>query len=456
MSGSVGYLALPGEVNHVVVTRDGGDVLVADLGDDLLVGGTGCSFVAPRTLRCFDARTVHLDLGDRNDSAVVVGSIPALITGGSGDDSLTGGAAGDTLHGDDGDDTLDGGGLGDLLDGGSGRDTADYSRRTQPVIVTLDGRRNDGEQGEGDNVVAIERVIGGAGDDVLVGNDDDNALYGGPGNDSLGGGGGSDVLDGGDGRDGINSRDPTAAMDTVACGDGGDRVVGDSQDGIDGDCESVDRSSPLGYAAMVAPAPPPPELGRSVVVETVSGVVLVTTPAPGSAPRAPQPVPALPAVPLDTAQNVPVGSVVDTRFGTVQLTTAEDEKGTTQTGRFFSGPFQVFQDREPGALADLELRGGKSFATCPAGQRGPGLRGRSSRLRRSGVIRRLWGDAHGRFRTRARYAAATVRGTQWLTEDRCEGTLVKVRRGVVAVNDIANGRTVLVTAGHQVLISGRR
>ena len=54
------------------------------------------------------------------------------------------------------------------------------------------------------------------------------------------------------------------------------------------------------------------------------------------------------------------------------------------------------------------------------------------RKRRS---RHLWGSGHGSFRTRGRYASATVRGTVWLQKDTCSGTLTVVRRGVVTVKD---------------------
>jgi hypothetical protein len=66
-------------------------------------------------------------------------------------------------------------------------------------------------------------------------------------------------------------------------------------------------------------------------------------------------------------------------------------------------------------------------------------------------VRRLWGNAHGNFRTAGRNASATVRGTEWLTEDTCQGTLVKVSRGVVAVEDLRTHKTVLVRAGHSLL-----
>jgi hypothetical protein len=46
-------------------------------------------------------------------------------------------------------------------------------------------------------------------------------------------------------------------------------------------------------------------------------------------------------------------------------------------------------------------------------------------------VRRLFGRAHGRFRTRGRNSTATVRGTEWVTEDTCEGTRTQDRKGSV-------------------------
>jgi len=37
------------------------------------------------------------------------------------------------------------------------------------------------------------------------------------------------------------------------------------------------------------------------------------------------------------------------------------------------------------------------------------------------VVRQLWGSAKGHFRTTAKYSSATIRGTVWLTQDRCDG-----------------------------------
>ncbi|MGH2803549.1 MAG: hypothetical protein ACRDL4_10955, partial [Thermoleophilaceae bacterium] len=61
-------------------------------------------------------------------------------------------------------------------------------------------------------------------------------------------------------------------------------------------------------------------------------------------------------------------------------------------------------------------------------------------------IRRVRGQARGRFRTRGRYSSATVRGTRWATIDRCDGTLTRVYRGRIAVRDFRRKRNILVTA----------
>jgi ferric-dicitrate binding protein FerR (iron transport regulator) len=85
--------------------------------------------------------------------------------------------------------------------------------------------------------------------------------------------------------------------------------------------------------------------------------------------------------------------------------------------------------------------------TCPKGRQ---LAGASAA--QGARSRQLWGhDSKGRFVTRGRNAVATVRGTIWLVRDTCAGTLVKVKRGEVAVRDLVRKRTVTVKAGHSYL-----
>src|SRR4029077_11745885 len=71
-------------------------------------------------------------------------------------------------------------------------------------------------------------------------------------------------------------------------------------------------------------------------------------------------------------------------------------------------------------------------------------------------VRKLWGrDRGGSFRTHGRHSQATVRGTRWLTVDRCDGTLTRVTDGAVSVRDFVRHGTVLVRAGHRYLARSR-
>jgi hypothetical protein len=144
---------------------------------------------------------------------------------------------------------------------------------------------------------------------------------------------------------------------------------------------------------------------------------------------------------------VPVGAIIDTRRGSVRLTSALPG-GTTQTGTFHGGLFEVRQPAGTGGMTELVLRGPRP--TCST----RGARAAASSARRP--PRALWGsDNHGRFRTRGSNSLATVRGTRWYMADRCDGTLTRVTRGSVSVRELRTGRTVVVTAGHSHLARGR-
>jgi hypothetical protein len=108
---------------------------------------------------------------------------------------------------------------------------------------------------------------------------------------------------------------------------------------------------------------------------------------------------------------------------------------------FAGAEFQVLQPGAAIPTTDLVLHGG-DVSTCATG-----ARTRAARAARSKSIRRVRGSGHGRFRTRGRYGSASVRGTIWTTDDRCDGTLFSVQRGVVAVRDFVRNKTVQVAAG---------
>jgi streptogramin lyase len=155
---------------------------------------------------------------------------------------------------------------------------------------------------------------------------------------------------------------------------------------------------------------------------------------------------------LPTGAELPVGVALDARRGKVNLLSAGC-RGATQTGTFGGGVFAVHQPRSGCGRVDVYLRGG-SFKRCARLSRGGSARRASaSRTRR---VRRLWGrDSGGKFRSHGRHSHATVRGTRWLTEDRCNGTLTRVTNGAVVVRDYKRHRNVLVRAGHSYLAKAR-
>jgi hypothetical protein len=138
--------------------------------------------------------------------------------------------------------------------------------------------------------------------------------------------------------------------------------------------------------------------------------------------------------------------------GRVRLTVARTDHSTDFV-EAYGGVFKTLQRRAAHPVTDLVLRGG-SYAGCPAAIRS--VRAQTGAAPRSRRVRSLWAKGKGRFRTTGRYGTATVRGTWWFTEDRCDGTRVKVQEGTVAVRDLVRRRTVLVPAGHAYLARARR
>ena len=214
-----------------------------------------------------------------------------------------------------------------------------------------------------------------------------------------------------------------------------------------GDLYVLDSQVGGGFRVLRLREPSVPVLGRSVNVERVSGTVLIGVPARGSGAQAAQK--GMDFVPLTGERQIPVKSFLDTRRGRVQLTSAT-KTGGTQSGEFYAGLFQVLQARtgKQRGITEARLKGG-SFNNCTA--RALGKRASTSRRLSRRSVRRLRTSANGRFRSRGRYSAATVRGTVWTVTDRCDGTLTQVKRGKVAVRDFRRKRTIVVRAGKSYL-----
>ncbi|HEY1277954.1 MAG TPA: PKD domain-containing protein [Thermoleophilaceae bacterium] len=203
------------------------------------------------------------------------------------------------------------------------------------------------------------------------------------------------------------------------------------------------QASRVIVVAAAAQAPPPPlppalppvgaqplrpDLGETLLAAPAAGTIRVKV--PGSRRFRP----------LRSLRELPMGSTIDSRRGRVKLTTVRNRTNRLQHADFRGGLFKVRQRKRDKYITELVLQG--PVGPCPRGDAGAAAKRRT---------RKLWGSGKGRYRSRGRYSSASVRGTRWLVEDRCDGTLTVVRRGVVAVRDFARDRTVVLQPGERYL-----
>jgi hypothetical protein len=252
------------------------------------------------------------------------------------------------------------------------------------------------------------------------------------------------------------------------------------------------------FTTAAIPPPPPPVLGREANFAVVSGIVYVKPPSSAhiAVLRASVTGNAKTTVakgqgfiPLTEALQLPVGTQVDARNGTLKVTTATTAGGKgkrtkTQSGEFSEGLFQVLQSgkRSLKGMTVLKLLDSGSFPGAPSyktecaavakagrqpeqnsatrsGRRAPRpfahRNGKLLVFRPRGLSKRtlqtLLSSEHGSYQTQGRYSAATVRGTIFTVADRCDGTLTHVKRGTVVVTDYRRHKNVTVQTGHQYL-----
>jgi hypothetical protein len=193
-----------------------------------------------------------------------------------------------------------------------------------------------------------------------------------------------------------------------------------------------------------AQGPPPlprPIAGKTVNLEPVAGEVLVKVPGSND------------FVPLVAPTQVREGSIIDARKGRVRIT-IDNGRGGLDTADFYGGIFKFTQPKVKAGqtwFANLYLYGGR-FKGCPSAPKNPKVatlsRKQAKKQSSQGKsVRHLWGSGEGAFRTVGRFSSATVRGTTWLTDDKCQGTLTKVTAGKVGVRDFVLKKTVLVKRG---------
>jgi len=180
----------------------------------------------------------------------------------------------------------------------------------------------------------------------------------------------------------------------------------------------------------------PPLADERVAVDPEEGLVRV---------RLPDEVGTGRFVPLSEVADIPVGSVVDTTCGEVELQSDLDSSRAVQSGSFSDGFFAIIDPVRPedAGITELRLRGG--LGPCPGSQ-----------ARASSLLRRFRSDVHrrrsfrssapsagasaeaatGGFRIVANNSTATAQDAAWTTFDRSDGTFTRVTRGRVVVKDL--------------------
>jgi Ca2+-binding RTX toxin-like protein len=260
------YTASPGETNHVTASFDGTFVTIADsvpitLGAQATDPEDGnCSQPSPTRVRCAYPYGYQLDLKDGDDSFSFSGPAPPLPLPADMYDTgffdVVGGDGSDELRGSPYPDNLDGSTIGiseskspggfDRLVGGAGDD----------LLSDHDGSANSFDGGPGDDYLRApplvdegmgtpaklanpntmaggpgkDRFEGGWGNDRIDGNSGPDHLFGDRGRDKLRGGTGKDIIDGGPGRDvadGGPGNDALNASFHGGCG-GPDTFIGGS------------------------------------------------------------------------------------------------------------------------------------------------------------------------------------------------------------------------------------
>jgi hypothetical protein len=234
-------------------------------------------------------------------------------------------------------------------------------------------------------------------------------------------------------------------------------VDGRTVSSSDRDIHQTEWRSPNGSPAAYVPPPSKgsfvvtrvllkrPHLGKNFDVTLAGGTVWIELPGTHK------------FVKLSAGMQIPNGSKIDARHGSVQITLGVLH-GKSETGIFYDGEFVLHQNGKSGATTATLSGGG--FGGCPKpttkkphsdGHSGNQLATASvAKAKKKGKkVSSLWANAHGSFTTKGSNGAAAVLGTKWYTEDTCDGTYFKVDRDKIKVTVFyPHPHYVIVTAGH--------
>jgi hypothetical protein len=198
-----------------------------------------------------------------------------------------------------------------------------------------------------------------------------------------------------------------------------------------------------------------PQQGETAAV-IPSGTVLLKLPAGTSAQRASAlglRGAARKFVRMTRPRDIPIGSTLDTKHGSVSLFTSSGLGRPLNEANLRFGQFTTAQSRK-NPLTTVSMTGG-GLAGCATHLPRGGSR-KASTTSAGRRRRRLFSHVHGRFRSRGRNSSATARGTAWTMTDTCAGTLTRVTEHHVLVRDFGLRKSRVVHAGQKYFARARR
>jgi hypothetical protein len=193
----------------------------------------------------------------------------------------------------------------------------------------------------------------------------------------------------------------------------------------------------------------PPTAGVTAVVRQLSGEVFVKLPgrrlSQGDG-----------FVPLKGIASIPIGSIVDTRKGEIELESAAngfaatDRRAKRQEAKIKAGLFAIRQQRAKRGAAKKAAIATDIGLLSPPGAEAVCARGPSK-----GVVRSISMVAKGYYRALGGATTATARSATFATTDRCDGTLTEVGRGRVSLKVKGRKKPVVVRGGAAYLARAR-
>ncbi len=231
----------------------GNDLFLGDVGDSIILGGTGTDtynfrydtyntsghiYLDLKQLsEQFDPDNVSLgffaaaELTDETETVLAIDYLQdiEIIIGSPADDYFYGDDGDNFIYGVSGDDSIEGEGGNDYLVGGAGSDSIEGGAGNDIIYGEYDNNSSGTDSNtlsgdEGDDI-----IYGGNGSDDIYGDDDNDILYGGNGDDFVFGDDGDDILYGGEGSDFMRGGEDD---DILIPGPGPDSIYGDAGNDI--------------------------------------------------------------------------------------------------------------------------------------------------------------------------------------------------------------------------------